>query len=237
MYPLTIHWMYIFLFPHSILQVKALFSLVKLDPADPTDSYLDAWDLRRLYTYAWRRQNDAAKRKQIPRDPGYPIPWWFYSNVPRYIYISFSKFQYMDAVSVPSFYEFKAGEFPNASGQDPKIKELFNKIAKYRALFKDLWREESQPSLANDDESYDVAPPSGSPAARPGDVGTTEHHPEGPSDSGSGALDAQMAEMGFGEEEISMMTDEQKQEVVALLSSIEKQEMNSKWASEFQFQL
>ena len=41
---------------------------------------------------------------------------FFFSNVPRYIYISFSKFQYMDAVSVPSFYEFKAGEFPNASG-------------------------------------------------------------------------------------------------------------------------
>ena len=32
------------------------------------DSYCDAWELRRLYTFAFRRQNDAAKRSQRPRD-------------------------------------------------------------------------------------------------------------------------------------------------------------------------
>ena len=84
-------------------------------------------------------------------------------------------------------------------------------------MFKDLWREERQPSLGNDDESYDPAP-CGSPAASPGDAGSTEHHPGGPSDSGSSALDAQMAEMGFGDKEIGNMTPEQKQEIVTLLT-------------------
>ena len=30
--------------------------------------YLDAWDLRRLYSFALRRQRDAEKRDQTPRD-------------------------------------------------------------------------------------------------------------------------------------------------------------------------
>ena len=99
-----------------------------------------------------------------------------------------------------------------------------------------MWREERQPPMTNDDESYDAAPPSSSPAASPGDAGSVGHA-GGPSDSDPGALKAQMAELGFGEEEILSMTDEQKQEIVSLLSSIEKLETNSKWASEFQFSL
>ena len=54
-------------------------------------------------------------------------------------------------------------------------------------------------------------------------------------DSGSSALDAQMAEMGFGDKEIGNMTPEQKQEIVTLLTSINKFEVNSKWASEVQY--
>ena len=52
-------------------QVKCLYRMVKIESSNPVhDSYVDAWDLRRLYTYAWRRQNDAAKRGQVPRDMG-----------------------------------------------------------------------------------------------------------------------------------------------------------------------
>ena len=31
--------------------------------------YMDAWDLRRLYSFGLRRQQDAKKRGQTPRDP------------------------------------------------------------------------------------------------------------------------------------------------------------------------
>ena len=56
----------------TILQVKSLYRLVKFDSSNIThDSYVDSWDLRRLYTYAWRRQLDAEKRKQLPRDQGF----------------------------------------------------------------------------------------------------------------------------------------------------------------------
>ena len=56
----------------TILQVKSLYRLVKFDSPNIThDSYVGSWDLRRLYTYAWRRQLDAEKRKQLPRDQGF----------------------------------------------------------------------------------------------------------------------------------------------------------------------
>lgn len=59
-------------FPAYALKVRELYSLVKYDTKDPKkDSYHDAWDLRRLYTFAWRRHRDAQKRGQSPRD-------WFY---------------------------------------------------------------------------------------------------------------------------------------------------------------
>jgi len=51
-------------------EVRALYGLVKYDTAKPKlESYIDAWDLRRLYTFCFRRQRDAAKRGQKPRDP------------------------------------------------------------------------------------------------------------------------------------------------------------------------
>ena len=52
-----------------LLQVKELYKLMKYDTTDvKKDSSLDSWDLRRLYSYAFRRQLDAAKRNQFPRD-------------------------------------------------------------------------------------------------------------------------------------------------------------------------
>ena len=55
----------------SLLQVKSLYKLVKHDSLDvKKDSYLDSWDLRRLYSYSFRRQLDAAKRGQVPREWG-----------------------------------------------------------------------------------------------------------------------------------------------------------------------
>ena len=50
-------------------QVKELYRLMKHDVADAKQSsYLDAWDLRRLYTFCFRRQLDTVKRGQMPRD-------------------------------------------------------------------------------------------------------------------------------------------------------------------------
>ena len=58
-----------YVFPAYALKVKELYHMVKYDTKDPKkDSYRDAWDLRRLYTFAWRRQRDAQKRGQTPRD-------------------------------------------------------------------------------------------------------------------------------------------------------------------------
>ena len=49
--------------------MKELYKLMKYDTMDvKKDSYLDSWDLRRLYSYAFRRQLDAAKRFLVPRD-------------------------------------------------------------------------------------------------------------------------------------------------------------------------
>ena len=52
------------------MQVKKLFDLVKHDPQG-REVYIAAWDLRQLYTFAFRRQNDASKRDQQPRDRGF----------------------------------------------------------------------------------------------------------------------------------------------------------------------
>ena len=49
-------------------QVLKLYDLVKYSPKDGKQSYKDGWDLRRLYTFTFRRQLDAFKRKQTPRD-------------------------------------------------------------------------------------------------------------------------------------------------------------------------
>ena len=48
--------------------IKSLYHVMGAQ-ADRRQTYVDAWVLRRLYTYARRRQQDAAKRNQTPREP------------------------------------------------------------------------------------------------------------------------------------------------------------------------
>ena len=69
------------------VEVKALYRLVKHQPSSlKTASYVDAWDLRRLYTFSFRRQRDAAKRKQTPRDW---MEWVGFSTHPVFSNASF----------------------------------------------------------------------------------------------------------------------------------------------------
>eukprot|EP00435_Cladocopium_sp_Y103_P030111 s1467_g7.t1 len=48
-------------------QVCDLFKMVKYNPAH-REAYCDAWNLRQLYTFAFRRQKDSDQRGQRPRD-------------------------------------------------------------------------------------------------------------------------------------------------------------------------
>lgn len=49
-------------------QVSQLFGLVDYVPDNPKQAYLDCWNIRRLMNFACRRQKDAARRQQTPRD-------------------------------------------------------------------------------------------------------------------------------------------------------------------------
>ena len=48
-------------------QVEKLYELVGVDPKQGA-SYTEAWDLRRLITFGWKRQLDSFKRGQTPRE-------------------------------------------------------------------------------------------------------------------------------------------------------------------------
>ncbi|CAK9112297.1 unnamed protein product [Durusdinium trenchii] len=71
-------------------EVKKLFEDVNYEPG-AREVYIAAWDLRQLYTFAFRRQNDAAKRNQLESDcfeaaspaPS-PDPTLKSGNVPQY---------------------------------------------------------------------------------------------------------------------------------------------------------
>lgn len=63
--------------PVFLFQVNKLFSLFKYKPSKPKEAYTVAWDLRMLYTFAYRRQNDAQKRGQTPRDRLFEFLWHF----------------------------------------------------------------------------------------------------------------------------------------------------------------
>ena len=56
------------------LKVKKLFSLMKFTPETNKQAYLDAWALRRLIRFAFRRQKDCLKRNQTPR-----VSWFYFS--------------------------------------------------------------------------------------------------------------------------------------------------------------
>ena len=49
-------------------EVESLFQKVAYTPKQTSQASWDAWDLRRLWTFLWRRQKDAAVREQTPKD-------------------------------------------------------------------------------------------------------------------------------------------------------------------------
>lgn len=49
------------------IQVEHLYDMVNVSVDSPTQFYREAWDLRRLFTFSWRRSRDAQKRMQAPR--------------------------------------------------------------------------------------------------------------------------------------------------------------------------
>lgn len=52
--------------------MEKLYDLLEFVPKNSRQPYIDAWNIKRLYGFAHRRQKDAAKRNQRPRDP-YPF--------------------------------------------------------------------------------------------------------------------------------------------------------------------
>ena len=70
---------------HETCQVKRLFRMVKHVPEDPSQAAFDAWDLRQLWTYLWKRSKDSVDRGQQPRDSSalgglvFPLEDWFCS--------------------------------------------------------------------------------------------------------------------------------------------------------------
>lgn len=50
-------------------EVNKLFDLLEFLPQNPKQPYLDAWNIKRLYGFAQRRQKDSERRGQTPRDP------------------------------------------------------------------------------------------------------------------------------------------------------------------------
>lgn len=48
-------------------QVTALFEKLPHIPEDSNQAYVDGWNVRRLLTFACRRQKDSSRRKQVPR--------------------------------------------------------------------------------------------------------------------------------------------------------------------------
>ena len=120
-----------------VLEVLQLFKAMHFQPARPNQAYLDAWDLRRLWTYTWRRQRDAQLRDQTPRD------WW------------------VKICGLPSAFVQRRvfGVFRPGSLQDPAVARLFERIAEIRSCFLD--DELNAPEEAvDDDDAYFVAAPS-----------------------------------------------------------------------------
>ena len=95
------------------LQVLKLYELTKVTPWEQ-QVYREAWDLRRLYTFSFRRQLDAFKREQTPRDQGC-------ETCDREIMGKRSCLQW-----------FSESSFKLPKLQDPRVAELFELIAGYR---------------------------------------------------------------------------------------------------------
>lgn len=92
---------------------------------------MDAWDLRRLYTFAFRRQNDAQKRGQKPRDRKGFCRMHVNSEVLEGIHLASPLFQ------------------------DKNLKNLFDKIRRYRQEYE---KEQGQWPIEDGEVLHDDAP-------------------------------------------------------------------------------
>ena len=50
-------------------QVRALFKQIGYVQKEAKEDYIDAWALKNLYGYSWRRYADSIRRGQTPREP------------------------------------------------------------------------------------------------------------------------------------------------------------------------
>ena len=48
--------------------MKALFEKVAVEPSNPKQAYLDAWAVRQMLSFAFKRQKDADRRDQTPKE-------------------------------------------------------------------------------------------------------------------------------------------------------------------------
>ena len=103
------------------LKVERLFEKIPYIPEEPKQPYVDGWNVRRMLTFAVRRQGDAARRKQTPREPSLKCPehvfclghgWWFPKKVSQ-----------INSIMVP---------FQISHYQDPYVKKLFKLIEALR---------------------------------------------------------------------------------------------------------
>ena len=100
------------------MQVKKLFEDVNYEPG-AREVYIAAWDLRQLYTFAFRRQNDATKRNQRPRD----------CSGQRYSCFLLPACSLFFTCSLPTWYMHVCF---HQLLQDKKVKALFEKIRDLR---------------------------------------------------------------------------------------------------------
>ena len=118
------------------MKVQELYKLMKYDVANKKRAaYGDSWDLRRLYTFMFRRQLDTSKRGQQPRDQGWVClnQLKFSQNIRTHAYI------YMCVcIRLCKIEPFACviDLFHNIPSQDDKVRKLFDKIGEYRKAWK-----------------------------------------------------------------------------------------------------
>lgn len=103
------------------MKVERLFEKIPYIPDEPKQAYVDGWNVRRMLSFAVRRQGDAARRSQIPRESSLINvlnnflfgPWLMFFKTSQ-IKKNWSPFQI-------SHY------------QDPHVKKLFKLIAALRS--------------------------------------------------------------------------------------------------------
>ena len=185
-------------------QVQALYKLVKFDCGNIKQaSYQDAWDLRRLYTFAFRRQLDAKKRNQIPRDWDLEWPFCFHDSF-LHVY----------------------RQLQDNPAQDEKLGQLFQKIASYRKKWEDqqsLLEEDARDDVPihHDDEGYKCA--STAPAAGRAPSVASSNGADGPKSPDQVAAEQQLVAQ-LQDLKLADVTEEQKVELMKIMMDIEEEE-------------